>query len=270
MVTAAPIPRQRLRSPLVVASDIHLRSLGDSRGQLLLEVLSRVEAGTVEYLVLNGDIFDFCFGESRYFQDKYRLLGEALAALVRGGTRVLFVEGNHDFHMRALTEKGGWDGVEIVSEPSRDVVLRDGTTIKFGHGDLIQGDWAYRLFRGLVKSDFVRWLARLVPGRWLDAYALRHAQVSRAAGEYRKLDHHKLLAAANKWVAADGESQHGIFGHFHVPYAEPRETGEGLLLSVESWEKPNLLVYEDGEFFRIFFDKPAEGYVLHRVEALFS
>ena len=51
---------------LVVASDIHLQSMEDPRARLLMDALSRLSQ-SVECLVLNGDIFDFCFGPSRYF-----------------------------------------------------------------------------------------------------------------------------------------------------------------------------------------------------------
>jgi UDP-2,3-diacylglucosamine hydrolase len=261
---------QRLRTPLVLASDVHLRQMDDERALLLLDVISRIEGGVVEYFILNGDIFDFCFGDSRYYQEKYRPLGEALARLAQSGTKVLFIEGNHEFHMQVLAEKdGAWNGVEIISAINHEIKLRDGTKIRIAHGDLIKQDPWYQLFRGLVKSHFAKWCAKRIPGRWLNAYGLRHATVSRAADGYRKLDHQKILSAANVWLGRS-DCQHGIFGHFHVPYGEPRLTGEGLILSVDSWEKPNLLVFEQGQFFRIFMTQLGDEYQTHKVEALFS
>src|SRR3954469_15449501 len=92
-----------LEAPLVVASDVHLRTLDDRRGELLVDALGRLGHG-VECLVLNGDVFDFCFGGSRYFRRKFAALGAILEAISRRGTRVVFVEGNHEFHLGEI----GW------------------------------------------------------------------------------------------------------------------------------------------------------------------
>jgi UDP-2,3-diacylglucosamine hydrolase len=251
-----------LDAALVVASDIHLRHLGDERGRLLLDVLARV--GRVEYLVLNGDICDFCNGDSRYFRSKFAALGAALSDVAKSGTKVLFIEGNHEFNMSEI----GWDGVEIVTERDRVVTLSTGERIKFSHGDLIKDDPWYRAFRGLVKSRFARYGSRLIPGRWLDAYSLKHASVSRAQDKYRKLDHAKILAAFNRWLG-DGSYDHGIIGHFHVPYAEKRETHDGLMLSVDSWDLPNLLVYRGARFQRVFLRGPGAPFEFEAAESIF-
>lgn len=251
-----------LDAALVVASDIHLKHLGDERGKLLLDVLARL--GRVEYLVLNGDIFDFCLGDSSYFRNKFRALGVALERVAERGTKVLFVEGNHEFHMPAI----GWQGVEFVTDRDRVLVLGGGERIKLSHGDLIKDDFWYRAFRGLVKSGAARALARLVPGSWLDAYSLKHASVSRAQDKYRKLDHAGILGAFNRWLA-DGSHDHGVIGHFHVPYAEKRETHDGLMLSVDSWDLPNLLVYKDARFQRVFLRAPGAPFVLEPAESIF-
>ncbi len=251
-----------LDAALVVASDIHLKHLGDARGRLLLDVLARL--GRVEYLVLNGDIFDFCLGDSSYFQNKFRALGQALSDASRRGVKVLFLEGNHEFHMTAV----GWPGVEFVTERDRVVTLSTGENIKISHGDLITDDFWYRAFRGLVKSPVARYGARLVPGSWLDAYSLKHAGFSRAQDKYRKLDHARILASFNRWLA-DGAYDHGIIGHFHVPYAEKRETHDGLMLSVDSWDQPNLLVYKNTRFERVFLREPRAPFVFDPAESIF-
>ncbi len=251
-----------LDAALVVASDIHLKHLGDDRGRLLLDVLARL--GQVEYLVLNGDIFDFCLGDSAFFRNKFRPLGEALARVARQGTKVVFVEGNHEFHMTAT----GWEGVEFVTSRDKVVALASGERLKISHGDLIKDDFWYRAFRGLVKSEAARLGAKLVPGSWLDAYSLKHASVSRAQDKYRKLDHAGILAAFNRWLA-DGTYDHGIIGHFHVPYAEKRETHDGLMLSVDSWDLPNLLVYKNRRFQRIFLRAPGAPFQWEPAESIF-
>lgn len=253
---------RRLDAPFVLASDIHLKHLGDERGRLLLDALERL--GDVEYLVLNGDIFDFCLGDSVYFQRKFEALGQSLGRLAGRGVKVLFLEGNHEFHMGRI----GWTGVEFIADPYRVVTLQNGAKFKVGHGDLITDDALYRAFRGLVKSPFAKWLSERIPGAWLDAYALKHASVSRAQDRYRKLDHARILAAFNRWLG-DGSYDHGIIGHFHVPYAEKRDTHDGLMVSVDSWDLPNLLVYKEQRFQRAFLRQPGEPFTLEPAESIF-
>ena len=252
-----------LSAALVLASDIHLRTADDERAQLLLDVLRRL-APSVECLVLNGDIFDFCFGGSAYFRNKFAVLGAALQEVARRGTRVVFVEGNHEFHLDRL----GWPDIEIVRERDVVVTLKSGERIKVTHGDLIKDDILYRIFRGLVKSRFAAFCARWIPGALLDGYALGHAKVSRAQDRYRRLDHGAILAAADCWLA-DATYDHGVIGHFHVPYAEKRRGGIGLVVGVDCWDVPNLLVYQDGGFARIFLAGPGEPFTPSPLESIF-
>lgn len=252
-----------LDGSLVVASDVHLREPDDERSRLLLDVIARVGAG-VEYFVLNGDIFDFCFGGGGYWRRKFAGLGEALAGLAARGVRVLFVEGNHEFHLDRI----GWQGVEVVQERDFLIALKSGTRIKITHGDRLSDDPLYKVFRGLVKSQVAHACAHFIPGSWLDAYALKHSKVSRSHDKYRRLDHERILGAFNRWLGS-GEADHGIIGHYHVPYAEKRETHDGLMLSVESWDRPNLLVFADGGFHRVFLGDPGAAFRMEPVESLF-
>jgi len=249
---------------LVVVSDVHLRQPDDQRCMILMGLIAQLRKPT-EYFVLNGDIFDFCFGDSDYFRKKFHALGQALVDAVNRGVKVVFIEGNHEFHMDEL----GWEHVEIVKSHSRPVELKSGAKIMIGHGDLITEDPTYCAFRAFVKSGFTRAVAKTLPGKWLDAYALKHASISRSQDEYRKLDHKRILSAFEGFVGA-GDYTHGIIGHYHVPYAEKRTNGKGMLLSVDSWDVPNALTFENGDFYRLFFDEILEKPRVEPVQSIFS
>lgn len=236
-------------APLLVVSDIHLNHVEDDRSRLLLNLLEGASRSEVEYLVLMGDIFDFCLGSHPYFQKKFRTIGKALERLVESGTQVIYLEGNHEFKLASLP----WKGVQVISEGTHTIRLKSGHTVQMAHGDLIYSHNMYRAFRQLVKSPVVTGIARLLPGAWMDRLATKSSEVSRAQDQYRQIEHDKILGAVDVWLEA-GTSDFGIFGHFHVPYAEPRrDQREGGLFSVESWDRPNVLAFRDGGFYRYYF-----------------
>lgn len=257
------ISGDRLSAQLVVASDVHLRAIDDPRGTLLMDVLERL-SDDVEYVVLNGDIFDFCFGDSAYFREKFHEFGELLRRTAQRGIQVVFIEGNHEFHLDRI----GWTQITLVQGDHYEVRLKTGELIKIGHGDLISEEHLYRAFRGTLKSHFTRFLAAQLPGKWLDAYALRHASFSRSQDVYRTIHHKKILDAAERWLG-EGPYSHGIIGHFHVPYAEKRQGHSGYILSVESWDRPNLLTFNKGVFERIYLETPGESFIPTPVTSVF-
>ncbi len=236
-----------LEASLVLVSDIHLVSPDDERGQLLLEVLQRLTQSPVAYFVLLGDIFDFCLGSHPYFQHKFRPLGEALEKVAASGTRVIYIEGNHEFRMRDMP----WKGVNFVENGTVVIALASGEKVQLAHGDMIYSHRRYKAFRYVVKSRFVTAVARMLPGAWMDRLATKGSKVSRAADQYRAIEHDKILGALDSWLET-GEGDFGICGHFHVPYAEARRDGrKGGVLSVDCWDKPNLLAFRKGGFFRL-------------------
>lgn len=239
---------QDLYGTLILCSDLHIRSADDLRCQLLLDILERINPEKTRYFVLNGDIFDFCFGPSNYFRHKFSALGKALERLAERGVRVILVEGNHEFHLHEI----GWRGVEFFSDDRNQPLilsLDEQRQVAITHGDLIKKDRLYFTFRKVVKSSLVKWLVRLLPGHWLDLYALKHAQLSRKADHYRQLDHKGLMAATIRWLEKIPANTL-IFGHFHTPYAEVIK--QKSVLSVESWDRPNLLIYREHEFQRVY------------------
>lgn len=238
-----PLPNN-FTAEVVIMSDIHLVSCEDERGKRLLQILDQLSESQVQTLILLGDIFDFCLGSSTYFQNKFAAIGDRLEKLAQQGVNVIFFEGNHEFKLQEI----GWRGVQFIAEG--DFILNvNRLKIKFAHGDLIYSTWHYRWFRAFVKSTLVTKVASLLPGRWMDQFATKSAQISRAQDQYRRIHHQLILESANRWLT-EGSATHGIFGHFHVPYAEKAANNRGMLLGLDSWDIPNLLMLKEGTFWR--------------------
>ena len=163
---------------LVVASDIHMLTADDEKGKILVDAISQMEKGQVEYFVLLGDIFEFCLGHHPYFQKRFAPIGQALERLAKSGTKILFVEGNHEFRIDGFP----WQGVEFVTDGDARVTLSSGHTFSFAHGDLIYSHDRYKKFRKVVKSKLVTGIVRWIPGGVMNWLATGSAQISRGSG----------------------------------------------------------------------------------------
>lgn len=234
-----------INAHLVAISDIHLQSLHDLRGKRLLALIEAMIQGEVEALVLIGDIFEFLLGSNGFFQRKFAPLGEALSRLSEKGTKVVYLEGNHEFDINKLP----WPGVQLIQD--RDYSLEvAGKRFKFTHGDLIYSPLAYRRFRRLVKARWFLGICQRIPGPIMDWIALRSSEASRAQDQYRELDTRAIYNAMSNWLGEDGE--YGLFGHFHVPFEDETPKG-GQLWSMSSWDDPSVLIYKDNELRRHIF-----------------
>jgi UDP-2,3-diacylglucosamine hydrolase len=253
-------PKVQNETELVAISDVHLVNLDSSRGKVLLELFDWVEKEVKpQYFILMGDIFEFYLGSSRYFEDKFAPFWAALHQISKVGTKVIFIEGNHEFELKDAR----CAGVQFMTSSAETLLLKSGARIAVGHGDLIYSNFNYRLFRSLVKSRWVQFMVKSVPGRLIDGYALRHAKVSRAADRYRSLEHSKVLNAMKGWALKD-DVESVLFGHFHVPYSSFFECEQKMrrrIVSFESWEQPNLLIRARGEYQRLSYQSDESKWI---------
>lgn len=236
-----------ITSQLIVISDVHIRQPDDRRFSLLMQVLACIDKSSVEFLVLNGDIFDFFYAGSKFFREQYAPLLTLLTKLSADGVKVIFTEGNHEIGLRRAPITGVW----CTDAKDLQIQLSTGEKVAISHGDLLKHDPGYFALRKFLKSGWLFWLGKLIPGRWLNWFALNWATVSRSQDQYRSIDHQMILASAKKWIERSG-ALHGVFGHFHIPYEEKWES-VGKVVSVNSWDKPNILEYQNGVFSRRFF-----------------
>ena len=122
-------PPTRLRVRACFLSDIHLGFRG-CRAEYLLDFLNSIECDTL-YLV--GDIVDlWSLKRSVYWPKAHHEVLRALLERARGGTRVVYVPGNHD---RPFREFHGWvlGQVEILRETVHETA--DGRRFLILHGD---------------------------------------------------------------------------------------------------------------------------------------
>lgn len=233
---------------LIVVSDLHIKSVDDSRGEIFINFLRQLKGSGVKNFVLLGDVFDFCFGASRYFKEKFSAVGIELSRLSKEGSQVYFIGGNHEFFPGSLK----WEGIHFIESLDFQLNLSDGLSLAFSHGDRLHAPWHYHIYSFLMKTTLTKSLALLLPQKILDRLALAISAGSRKKGYTRRIDHKGIIASVENWLSRK-DLQVGIVGHFHIPYHIKNSAGKTRILGLDSWDKPNYLSYEEGSFYRAFF-----------------
>ncbi len=225
-------------------ADAHLINPEDDNYRRLLALLRR-EEGQVRTLYLLGDIFEFWVGYEHVVFTPYVPILEALRRLHENGTKIVWVEGNHDFHLGPFVR----DTLQATIYPEKATITLDGKKIFLCHGDLIDaGDTGYRLYRSLLRSRFVGKLVELFvsPDRlWRFSRLLSAKSKAKRRHRPRRDPYPLLIDHARQRFAAG--CQVVITGHFHSPFIE--KTPQGLVIALgDAMEQASYVIYEDGDF----------------------
>jgi UDP-2,3-diacylglucosamine hydrolase len=228
----------------VFLADAHLRRPDDANYRALLAFLAEQE-GRTDLLVLLGDICEFLVGYPGRVFPPYLPLFEALAGLQRGGTRLIWVEGNHDFHLEPCFRYR----FPCRVLPDGGVLELDGRQVLLTHGDLANpADRGYRLLRAVLRSLPLRLLIRALPPALTWRVASRFSHASRRSGSTKtqRWPARDILIAYAEARLAEGY-QAVVSGHFHQPFHEQLAAGE--LIALGDWiTQYSYAVWENGRF----------------------
>lgn len=216
MGSAAPhvrAKRWRIRSLFI--SDTHLLSK-NSQADVLHEFLARVRC---EYLYLVGDILDLWHsGKHLHWPPVYNSIFRRILKLAAGGTRVIYVPGNHDELLRKLS---GYQLGNIAIEEKTEHACLDGRTLLVIHGDqfdsLIQNHRLITILGGTGYASLLRlnrlinWLRRLRGLPYLSISSKIKGRVKRAVAYVEQFE--RILVMAAKKEELDGV----VCGHIHQP-----------------------------------------------------
>lgn len=228
----------------VFLSDAHLHAPGDANYRLLLDFLADLP-GTTETLCILGDLFDFRVGlPALRFPEQEPLL-DALRQLVTGGIRLVYLEGNHDFHLHPdLTERLG---AEVYAGP---IVLElQRKQVYLCHGDLInRADWRYRLLHKLLRHPLTLGMGRLLPPALVSHLRARLQRTSknRYRHNHSRWDYPAMIRGFGASVKAQGYDAL-VLGHFHRPLID--QQGGFTLVSLGDWiSQFSYAELRDGDF----------------------
>ncbi len=196
----------------IFISDSHIESSMDAKYMILVELLSSfINSPGIKNIFLLGDIFDFCTGSSRYFRKKYFVLGSLLERLVKQGTKVYFIEGNHEFYMADLK----WKGVICSrAEPYLEVDI-DGSKVLLTHGDMLTPSRYYRFYNYFVRTRIVKWIVTYGIRMPLAEYlSVGYSRMSRGRHIGNEIKLEVLDKKVQKYMS-DKSADLLVFGHFH-------------------------------------------------------
>lgn len=215
---------------VIFLADAHLHHPGDDNYRLLLRFLEELR-GTAEVVCILGDLFDFRIGLPALDFPEQEPVIRALEALSRSGTRLIYLEGNHDFHLGAAF--AGRIGCELYSGP---VILElGGKNIYLCHGDLVNpADWRYRLLHLVLRNRGTALAARLVPSALVRRVRQRLQRTSRKryARDRVRWDYGDIIRRFASGVREQGVDA-VVLGHFHCPFVE--QDNGFTLLSLGDW-----------------------------------
>ena len=227
----------------IFLADAHLCKPSDPNYQAMLAFLEE-QCGKTDVLVLLGDIFEFWIGKATV-AETYVPVIDLLERMYHQGTKLVYVEGNHDFHLGPVfTER-----LACQVLPEGGSIELDDKKIFLAHGDLANpADKSYRRLRAFLRSGLIRTMLRFAPNSLTMAIATRGSYNSRKnAGErHSRWPAREILRPYATTILAEGY-QALVTGHYHHPFHE--KLGDGEHIALGDWiTQFSYAVYEDHAF----------------------
>lgn len=227
-------------------SDIHFGLLTHekevARELIFVEFLNSIKDSAKELYIL-GDLFDYWFEYKKVIQKGYFRTFTALNDLVRNGTKVHYIIGNHDFMHRDFFEKE--IGVSLYqAEIEKEI---DGKKFYLAHGDgLVKNDFGYLILKKIFRNKFAQNLYSLIHPNLGIKLAQGTSKTSRdytGNKDYGEGDGLFEFAKQKFGIGFDFV----ILGHTHQERIE--EIDKKVYANLGTWlKKPNFGIYKDGKF----------------------
>lgn len=260
-------------------SDLHLKDPKERNSQTCLRFFNSLVNGQREasHVILLGDIFDVWVSGHKIFIEKWSELISPLVALRQRGVQIIYVEGNHDMHLKPFWQNKL--GAQVYHEI--EYLNLGPWTVRIEHGDLInQQDLAYLKYRKFVRSLPIKFLAHVLPGNFWNHLGERASQKSRQySSKLREQDRalqpeeqdqslKEMFRQYSECAHSEKEFDFMISGHLHVQDEYQFSVGAKKVTSVNlgSWfDSPKVyhLTVESGQFETLenIFNSPANQHM---------
>ena len=227
-------------------SDLHFGLLNhedESERELkFVAFLYSIQDSAKEIYIL-GDLFDYWFEYKRVIQKGYFRTFTALNDLVKSGTKIHYLIGNHDFMHRDFFEKE--IGVQLHKAEIETEI--DGKRFYLAHGDgLVKNDYGYLILKKVFRSKIAQNLYSLIHPNLGIKIAKGTSKSSRdytGNKNYGETDGLFEFAKSKFELGFDLV----ILGHSHQKRIE--KYNNKIYANLGTWlEKPMYGIYENGKF----------------------
>ncbi len=134
----------------IFVSDAHFTETDTEEMEVFVRFLE-AERNRIGALVILGDLFEFLFGFTTFVFSEYMPILTALNRLSRGGIRIKYFEGNHDFFLRRLFSEQLDMEIDVYPDGGEETL--GGKRTFLSHGDLSNQEvWRSRVFRKALKN----------------------------------------------------------------------------------------------------------------------
>ena len=216
----------------IFLADAHLKAPTDDNYLQLLRFIHDLE-GKIDTLYIMGDLFDFWLGFPSHPFRQFDAVLDALERLVAGGCRLVYFEGNHDFHLGDVFAKRL--RAEIHAGPAIETV--QGKRLYLCHGDQInKNDRYYRLLRFILRSRMVAASIDCFPPSWALKVKSRLQRSSQASYQIKRerWNYREILLEFSRHLQKQG-CDGLVAGHFHLALQEMLAGRPFILLSLGDW-----------------------------------
>jgi UDP-2,3-diacylglucosamine hydrolase len=144
---------------ILFIADAHLKGMNDPYQNKLSALLNRM-AEEIDSLFILGDLFEFWVGDHPILHHQYREILNSIEKVKNLNKRIVYLEGNHDFHLENYFKK------KLKAEvfPDAHVESINGMNFYFSHGDLANtSDLKYLLLRTFLRTFLFRNIIKLIP-----------------------------------------------------------------------------------------------------------
>ena len=143
-------------------SDIHVTK--EKNYDYLLSFMNHKSVLDSDLIIFLGDIFDLMVGNHQEYIKEFEEFFLQLEKILNDNKKVIFIEGNHDFHLEGLF-KFFLEDKNLDKKSFK--YIRGGAPLRvkdksyyFSHGDDIEiGNYFYKIYKLFVRNRFLNYLA---------------------------------------------------------------------------------------------------------------
>ena len=225
--------KQKREVEVVVLSDIHLGTYGCHAKELV----AYLKSVSPKVLILNGDVIDGWAFSKRYFPNSHMAVLSEFFKMMKKGTQVIYITGNHDEFLRKFTDLH----MGNISLIDKLVLELDHKRAWIFHGDVFDasitqakwlaklGGWGYDML--ILINRFINWvLARFNK----EPYSLSKKIKNNVKSAVKFITNFENVCVE---LAIEKGYDYVICGHIHEPKIEfmENENGETFYLNSGDW-----------------------------------